>query len=71
MILSLADEKGVKTNLKASTKEDTLMSLLKGKDAKESVVIEQKESLELNPKITQSMTIKENEKLLSQMRKII
>jgi len=77
MVLALADEKDVKTDLKSSAKADTLLSLLKGKDAKESDtksikhVVEQKEPLELNPKITQSMSTKEIKALISDAKEFL
>ncbi|PHQ65792.1 MAG: flagellar hook-length control protein [Sulfurimonas sp.] len=61
LVLSLSDEK----DTKASSKADTLLSLLKGKEATESDILGKsvlehtKESLELNPKITQTMTTQE------------
>ncbi|WP_373001884.1 flagellar hook-length control protein FliK [Sulfurimonas sp.] len=77
LVLSLSEEKEVKSNVKASSKADTLLSLLKGKEAKESdvlgksVIEHTKEPLELNPKITQTMTTKEIKALVSDAKEYL
>ncbi|MDA3908433.1 MAG: flagellar hook-length control protein FliK, partial [Sulfurimonas sp.] len=74
LVLSLNDEKVVKSDVKASSKTDTLLSLLKGsKDTKDGkIVLEHiKEPLELNPKITQAMTNSEIKALVSDAKQYL
>jgi flagellar hook-length control protein FliK len=77
LVLSLSDEKVVNSDAKTSSKADTLLSLLKGKDATESDVLTKsvlehsKEPLELNPKITQTMSTKEIKALVSDAKQYL
>lgn len=78
LVLSLdGNEQVVKSDIKATSKNDTLLSLLKGKDTKESdplskAVQEQtREPLELNPKITQTMSVKEVKALISDAKQYL
>ncbi|EDZ62844.1 flagellar hook-length control protein [Sulfurimonas gotlandica GD1] len=72
LVLSLGNEKDVKSNVITSSKTDTLLSLLKGKDAKEGDSIKVlQEPLELNPKITQNMTPKEIKALISDAKQYL
>nr|WP_321267315.1 flagellar hook-length control protein FliK [uncultured Sulfurimonas sp.] len=80
LVLALEDEKLVKADAKNTSKNETLISLLKGKDAKgikESDLVntkqslEQKESLELNPKITQNMSVKEVKTLIADAKEYL
>lgn len=72
LVLSLSDEKDIKTSSKSSSKSDTLLSLLKGSKDSENLVVEQtKEPLELNPKITDTMTSKEVKALISDAKQYL
>ena len=68
LILSLGgDEKATKV-VKGSAKNDALLSLLKND---EGVLSESKEPLELNPKLTQSLTTKEIKVLVSDAKEYL
>jgi hypothetical protein len=72
LVLSLGNEKDLKSNIITSSKTDTLLSLLKGKDAKEGDSLKLvQEPIELNPKITQNMTPKEIKALISDAKQYL
>lgn len=74
LVLSLAnDDKDIKLNEKSSSKSETLLSLLKGKNSKESDTLAKSElePIELNPKITQEMTSKELKALVSDAKQYL
>lgn len=76
LVLSLQDEKSTVTTPKTVSKKDALLALLKGEKAKDAelptkLVIEQKEPLELNPKLTQNMSPKEIKALVSDAKEYL
>jgi post-segregation antitoxin (ccd killing protein) len=74
LVLSLAtDDKNIKVTTKESSKSETLLSLLKGKDSKEGDIFVKSEiePLELNPKITESMSSKELKALVSDAKQYL
>ncbi|WP_373035725.1 flagellar hook-length control protein FliK [Sulfurimonas sp.] len=70
LVLSLANND---ISEKSSSKSETLLSLLKGKNSKESdtLVKSELEPIELNPKITQEMTPKELKALVSDAKQYL
>ena len=69
LVLSLGgDEKNIKINSKTTTKNDALLSLLKNGETGKT---EQKELLELNPKLTQELTPKELKVLVSDAKEYL
>jgi len=68
IVLSLEDEKTLNLVSKTSSKKESLLSLLKGDKVKEG---EQKEALELNPKLTQNMSPKELKALVSDAKEYL
>lgn len=69
LVLSLgSEEKGIKTNLKSSTKQETLLSLLKND---EGLAAESKEVLELNPKLMQNLSPKELKVLVADAKQYL
>lgn len=76
VVLSLEEEKPTNTAPKTSSKKESLLSLLKGEKAKESqlstkLVSEDKDALELNPKLTQNMSPKELKALVSDAKEYL
>jgi flagellar hook-length control protein FliK len=76
IVLSLENEKPLNVASKTSSKKESLLSLLKGDKAKESepptkLVTEQKDAIELNPKLTQNMSPKELKALVSDAKEYL
>ncbi|EQB40212.1 hypothetical protein M947_02440 [Sulfurimonas hongkongensis] len=76
IVLSLEDEKASNTISKTSSKKESLLSLLKGEKAKDNekpikLAGEQKDALELNPKLTQGMSAKELKSLISDAKEYL
>jgi len=76
IVLSLENEKPSNIVSKTSSKKESLLSLLKGDKAKEGelptkLVTEQKDAIELNPKLTQNMTPKEIKALVSDAKEYL
>ena len=68
LVLSLKDEQEVSKSGLKSTNKDTLLSLLKSED---KALVETKEPVELNPKITQNMSVKEIKTLISNAKEYL
>ncbi|MEA3330871.1 MAG: flagellar hook-length control protein FliK [Campylobacterota bacterium] len=68
LILSLGSEEKEGKSLKTSTKSDVLLSLLKNDESKS---IEVKEPLEINPKLTATLSVKELKVLLSHAKEYL
>ena len=71
IVVSLENEKASNVTSKTSSKKESLLSLLKGDIAKEELVGEHKDSLELNPKLTQGMSSKEVKALVSDAKEYL
>ncbi len=69
LVLSLdSDEKEIKTTLKSSKKQDTLLSLLKND---EDLSTQAKDTLELNPKLMQNLSPKELKVLVADAKQYL